>query len=368
MNKLLKYSTVIIFLVTLLAWAQPARAEGFSCEKFVAGGSYTLKEGETLGGDLCLIGGTSYLMSGSTVEGDVFVIGGTLQANGVIEGSLHVAGGQVTLGDTSLIEGHVNLLGGDVSGVGLDNVKGGVNRNFTTPLPVFIPRNVWTPNFSFGNTIWSLFWLPLRSFLWAALAVLAALFAHRSIAKVGRTAVNQAVLSGGMGLATFIVAITLMVALAITIVCIPFSFFLVLLFIFAWAFGIIALGMEVGQRLAVLAKQEWAPAVSAGLGVFLLTLALNGIALAIPCVGFIPQFLAGLVGLGAVVLTRFGSHSYPANQYLPPAAPPPVSGTQDVEPLIIDLENEEQSAIEEQSAVDEQPWESGNPPEDQSNS
>jgi hypothetical protein len=94
----------------------------------------------------------------------------------------------------------------------------------------------------------------------------------------------------------------------------------------AWIFGLIALGMEVGKRLAELAKQEWAPAVSAGLGTFVLIFVLNGLDMLIPCAGWVFPALAGMLGLGAVLLTRFGMQDYPLliTPSMPPApsAPP----------------------------------------------
>jgi hypothetical protein len=79
----------------------------------------------------------------------------------------------------------------------------------------------------------------------------------------------------------------------------------------AWVLGLLAISLEIGGRLARLMKLSWAPAVSAAVGAFLLTLVLNGIELAVPCLGWLPGFLVGCVGLGAAFLTRFGAYRYP---------------------------------------------------------
>jgi hypothetical protein len=86
--------------------------------------------------------------------------------------------------------------------------------------------------------------------------------------------------------------------------------------------GIIALGLETGKRLAALLNQDWAPSVSAALGVFLLTLTINGIGALVPCIGWLAPFTVGLIGLGAVLITRFGAQEYPQTVAPQPIAPP----------------------------------------------
>jgi hypothetical protein len=82
---------------------------------------------------------------------------------------------------------------------------------------------------------------------------------------------------------------------------------------FGWGFGLISLGLEVGRRIAKMFHLEWVAAVSAGVGTFALVLVLNGLEAVIPCFGWVFPALAGFVGLGAVLLTRFGTQSYPAS-------------------------------------------------------
>ena len=55
---------------------------------------------------------------------------------------------------------------------------------------------------------------------------------------------------------------------------------------------------------------EWAPAISAGVGTFILFFVFGGFSELIPCIGWIPQTLVGIWGLGAVLMTRFGTQDY----------------------------------------------------------
>lgn len=316
MNKVRILKLIIFagFLAITFFIVSPARAQDLECDKFVIGDRFTLKEGETLPANLCALGGVIHLMPDSRIDGNVYLAGGQVKIEGVITGDLNTLGAQVTFSETGMVEGDVNLLGSGSSGVEKAYVLGEINQNGWLAIPTIPTMNTWGPVVSFDHFLWGLLWLPLRSFLWAALAILVLLFAPNFVARVQHSAMKEPVLSGGVGLASSIVVITVMVILAITIVCIPFSFLLGLAFILAWALGLISLGLEVGQRLAGMAKQDWAPAVSAGLGVFILTLVLNGIDFAVPWVGFLPKILVSIVGLGAVILTRFGTHSYPLDQ------------------------------------------------------
>ena len=79
-----------------------------------------------------------------------------------------------------------------------------------------------------------------------------------------------------------------------------------MLIVLAWLFGIIGLGLEIGERFTKAIHQTWAPVLSAGFGTFLLMFVVGAFGL-IPCIGWIPEFLIGMVGIGAVVMTTFGS-------------------------------------------------------------
>jgi hypothetical protein len=322
--RLLKFVIFIGLMVIMFFNVSPAKAQDLDCEKVVIGDRFTLEDGETLPANLCALGGIIYLRPESRIEGDVFLAGGQVTVEGVITGNLNTLGTEVLFGETGIVDGDVNLIGANPTGIEKAVVLGEINQNDWPAIPAFPTMNKWEPVISYDRIFGGLLWLPLRSFLWAALAILVLLFAPKLAVKIQNSAMKEPVLSGGVGLATSIVVITVMILLAITIVCIPFSFFLGLAFLLAWALGLVSLGLEVGQRLAELAKQEWAPAVSAGLGIFLLTLVLNGIDYAIPCIGFLPKFLVSIVGIGAVILSRFGTYSYPLDQDQVTSLLPPV--------------------------------------------
>jgi hypothetical protein len=309
--KTLTRCLILLFFLIVLLWPRPAAAKVLNCEKFSAGGSYTLQKGVTLDGDLCVLGGFAQVDEGATVDGDVFLVGGTLQMDGTVTASIQAAGGIVTLGEGSTVGGDINLMGGKVVGLDSAEVVGEVNRIGQGVIPLSIQGTTPAPASDKGNPFLKALWLPLRSFLWAALAVLAALFLPRQLGRIGHTASQHFLAAGGIGLTGVLIGVVSVILLALTLICLPFSFLVLLGFLAAWVAGLLAISMEIGDRLAKLIKKTWAPAVSAAIGAILLTLLLNGIALVVPCLGLLPGFLVGCVGIGALLLTRLGTRAYP---------------------------------------------------------
>jgi hypothetical protein len=320
-------------------WRGEFPLQGPDGDKLVMGGTFTLDEGESLNGNLVVMGGIAKLRDGSLVEGDVVVLGGTVSADGEIEGNVVAIGGLIELGSDALVEGDVVTVGGHVERDDGAVVEGNVVTGFPEPFPIVIPGvpgDISVPSYDMHfNPVWDVLrgglWVLLRSFLWAVVAVLVVLFLPDHSERVAQTAVGQPLITGGLGLMTAIVAPILLVVIAITIIGIPVSLVGAFLLAVAWTFGVIALSMEVGKRLARMLNQEWALAVSAGVGAFLLTLVMNGVAELVSCIGWILPALIGMVGLGAVILTRFGTQYYPPEAPvapqapaapLPPAAPP----------------------------------------------
>lgn len=331
-NKNLLKIIMIAFLLagSLLAWVAPAAAStgGETARtappllvvqagpetKLVLGGSYSLEEGDRLDGSLFILGGAASLAPGSTVIGDVVLLGGSLEADGRIQGSISALGGVLELSETSVVEGDVNILGSTVSGENQATIQGEIHSEEISALPIVIPSGLRFPfpdvQVHF-NPFWELFWTLFQSLLWAAAAALVALILPQAVQRVGRTFVTQPLVSGGLGLLTAVVAPLVMVLMAITIIGIPLVVLLAIALVVVWAYGMIAIGVEVGQRLAQMGKADWALAVSAALGTFLLTVVVNGVGNFVPCVGWIVPFLVGVLGVGAVLLTRFGTRAFP---------------------------------------------------------
>lgn len=311
-------------LFILLALPTGAFAQGGDGDQVVFGGSYTLESGETLSGDLVVFGGSVELETGSTVEGDIVIFGGSIDAAGEVNGDLIVVGGSANLESTALISGDLVTPGSGLNRSEGAQILGQVITDINIADGVFIPR-VITPRIDIPNIpelptipevtvrfnpLWNAVWFLFRILAFSALAVLVIMFLPRQAERTAQAVVAQPILSGGRGVLTVIVGVPLFVVLLITIILIPVSLVGFLLLAIAALFGWIALGLEVGQRFAALFKTEWAPAVAAGIGTFVLTLVTFSID-SIPCIGWLAPFFVTALGLGGVLLTRFGTQIYP---------------------------------------------------------
>ena len=302
---------VLLVLLVLLALPSTALAKGLEDDKVVFGGTFTLKSGETIDGDLAILGGFVKLEQGSTVEGNVVLMGGSLEVSGEVQGDIVAIGGTLDLTESAVVGGNAVALGGLVDQAVGARVEGNIVENPGAILAYDVFRDVRLPVIRMGfSPVFSFFWLIFKAILWAAVAILVLLFLPTQAKRVADTATGQPLVSGGLGLLTAVLFPAVMLIMIITICLIPAAVLLGIAVAVTSAFGLICLGYEVGRRLAGVAKQEWAPALAAGLGTFILMLVVNGIDM-IPCVGTIVKLLVVVVGLGAVMLTRFGSQMYP---------------------------------------------------------
>lgn len=328
----------VVVLVAALALPGAAYAGEAEQGQVVFGGTFTLESGDELNGDLVIFGGSVDLEEGSTVRGDVLLFGGNADVLGTIRGNLALLGGSADLGSSAVVTGDLVTLGGSV-----DQAEGAVvEGEFITSDGVYFPLDFDLPNVtrlpdfnrdfrvrpfeqsSFGpffSPVSSILWFVLRTLLVAALAVLVVLFWPDAAGRTGSTAVAQPIIAGGLGCLTFIVVPILIVLMAITIIGLPLSFLTVVALVVAVVFGWIAIGVEIGRRMVEAFDWNLHPAASAGIGTLVVGFVVGGIGL-IPCIGWLAPLLVGSAGLGAVILTRFGSREYAPASASMELAPP----------------------------------------------
>ena len=312
MKRFMFTSLTVIFIA--LAIPATAFAGGFEDGRVVFGTNYVLESGETLDGDLAVIGGSATLEEGSLVTGSVFLVGGSVFAAGEIEGDLAIVGGNVSFGSNAVVGGDLVTFGGSVNR-GTAQIEGDFIDGEALNFPMDFRFADWESNqfgrlssyrYSFaGNVLAYLF----KSLLLAALAVLVMMFLPKHTQLVADTVVSQPVLAGALGLLTAFVAPILFILLLITICFSVVGILGAVVLGAAWVLGMIAMGLEVGNRLSKATNQEFQPVVAAGLGTLILGLVVFGIGL-IDCVGWVAPFLVGIIGTGAVLMTRFGRQEY----------------------------------------------------------
>ena len=317
---------VLMLTLLLLLSASPVLAqEGGG--KVLFGQDFTLESGETWNGDLALLGGNLTLEEGSLVNGDVAVMGGNAYIAGKVNGDVAVFG-NVKLKETAHITGDLAVLGH------LLREEGAVVKGQLMEVPHFFPRTShWKWVFRvpgleippFPSWDWLLYGTVNRAFQWListlalmALGVLLILFLPRQVAQVGNTVISSPLNSVGVGLLTGLAAGAIGLFLVVTICLSLFGILTWLATFAAGLFGWIALGSLTGERVMKAINAEATnPVLNVAMGILILSLLGS-----VPCVGFVINLGLGLLGLGAVVLTRFGTQPYPLES--PPAPPAPV--------------------------------------------
>ncbi len=325
-----KLLVVLVLLALLLIPTHSAYAWNRSLDgQVVFGQDFTLKSGDTLNGDLVVIGGQATIEDSAMVKGNVVIIGGSLSLDGQVTGDAVVIGGLVSMGEKSLVAGDVVTMGGTLQRATGAEIGGNVVTNLPAPniqilgsTNVQIPPSVTLPprvdiNF---DPFWAVAGVFFRALAVAMLAMLLTIFLHPQLDRVAQAIVSQPVMAGGMGLLTTFLAPVALVILVVTLILIPVALAAAILLVLAWLFGVIALGMEVGDRFTQAIHQTWAPVLSSGFGTFMLMIAVGAVNL-VPCIGWLAGVLVGLVGIGAVVMTMFGTRTVFRPGILPPMPP-----------------------------------------------
>ncbi|MEA3338065.1 MAG: polymer-forming cytoskeletal protein [Chloroflexota bacterium] len=337
----LAFSLAIVLLMTL---AVPVLAQSDGPGQIVLGGEYTLQSGQILRGDLGVLGGNAIIEKNATVFGDVIVAGGNLDVAGRIDGDIAVFGGNVTLEESATVDGDVVSFGGNVRREGGAVVEGDVTEDYAPEFPGFrglpiFPGNLddfqpMLPRTSPGQVIFGAFLGFLRSvilvFALSGLALLVALIWPRGVERIGRAGLAQPAMSLVVGILTWVVGAVAMVLMAVTICLIPVALLTGLLLLAAAIMAWIASGWVVGSKLLAVFKVSTPSVVlQATIGTMVLAIVYFLVS-SIPCVDFIFGTLIASFGMGAIVLTRFGTRPYPVEAVVTPVQSPAVVEEDDI--------------------------------------
>jgi hypothetical protein len=305
------------FIVFTLALPYGVNAAPLTDDRTVIGETYTLESGRILDGNLNVIGGVVAIKDGATVNGNVLVLGGLVTIDGTIKGDLTAIGGTVNLNASAVVEGNLNspasylninpnarILGERTESWNMPGV--GINP-FVNVRPQFLrPRTFTLLSIltQIGKTL-------ATALLMVALGALLLLIMPKPAERMTRALLSSPWPLLGYGALTALVMLVGGVIFTITICLIPFVILVGLAFAMAVLVGWLALGYELGKRIASsIFKTTWHPVLAAALGNLVLYLVAKGLNL-IPCVGWFPVFIAVLFGLGMAVATLFGTYPYP---------------------------------------------------------
>lgn len=381
-----KITVVLVLMILMLAIpaGASAKADGYMPvldDRVVFGSTVTLESGEVLDGDIVIIGGVLRMEPESLVTGDVVAIGSSISVKGEISHNLVAIGGVLTLTDTAVVRGDLIAPGSvmkkdesaqvygqlitssrpiKIEGVEIPDVP----EVPEVPEPPQVPQT--ESRTGFADRVEAVFtpvvnglWFMFRLFAISAVAVVLALFVPAQAKRTSNVIISQPVLSGVLGLLTIMIAGPLMVLLSITVILIPVTLLLALALMFGLFFGWIAMGQEIGRRIGVSLGQDWSDAIQAGIGTFLLTFMVSGLNFIFwDVVGWMLGVLIASIGLGAVLMTRFGTRDYkPKSTYIPAdtGSTAPIAAANSAEAKIDVSETESEIGTEEKKDVPKTP-------------
>lgn len=342
-----------LLAVLLLALAAPvALAQGTTGDKLVIGQSFVLAAGEELTGNLAVLGGSATLEEGSVVRGDVAVLGGNLVIAGAVDGDVALFGGSLSLKESAAVGGNVAVFGGAIARDPRAVVSGEVFAGPTAPFPLSLPGITGelptlpaAPRAARGDgflgVVGSIVLWQLVTFGWALglilLGALAISLAPKAMERMANQAAGEPLVSFGAGLLTLVAGFLAGLLLLIAC-CIGLLGWLALAI--AWLTGWLVVGLWLGQRIL----QAFRVRTATSLGEIAAGLAVITILARLPwCIGFMFGLVFGCIGLGAVVMTRFGTQpdngsTRRALEIVPPDAgdaallPPVVASTGEPKP------------------------------------
>lgn len=299
------------------------------------------------------IGSSVTVAEDEQVTDPVVAVGGSVTVLGRVDDDVVAVGGSVHLGPKAVVRGDVTAVGGRVEqepgaevGGTVNEVRiGGPHFRFN-PGAIFLGFAGWDPLEGWVDMAWTV----LRVGLVLLLAVLVLLVSMRPVERIAERAARDPWLSGFIGLLAQLLFIPVLVlvtvVLAISIIGIPLLVlvpFAVLLFLLAMLVGFTGVCYRVGRWAVGTARS---PFLALTVGIVLIAaiaLLANAIDVIpaplwplpgiVAAVGFLVEYIAWTVGLGAALLTRFGTRGpvapgdaapeYPPAGYPPPAYPPP---------------------------------------------
>jgi len=255
--------------------------------------------------------GGAVVVDTNVVEcGNLTTFGGTVAINGLVRGNLTAFNSNIVIGGT--VDGNIDLYGGNVVLQSSSHVHGDIHLyggHFTRGLGAQIDGSVidrtrsidWlvSTNGGFRFSFWSLL-------IWLAIGILLTSFFPEHVMFVRTTVVNKTRRSLVIGLLSILLAPPLLIVLVALVLPIPLAIIIGLVLLVAWGLGTVAVGWLVGEYvLRKIAPQRNTRLLQIVVGLTVLVLAGS-----LPYIGLFISIGAGLLGLGAVFLSRFGTRLY----------------------------------------------------------
>ncbi len=255
------------------------------------GTNVVVSSNETVCGNITSFGGTMVVQG--EVQGDVVVFGANVVIDGTVHGDITAYGGSVTLQNNASVYGDIHLCQG-VWTLGGDQHLHGTLYGCPKSIDQLLLSDAG-PSFRF----WSIL-------TWVVLGFLLMILLPEHVMLVRTTVTSKTRRSFALGLLSILLALPVLAILVALIISIPLAIIVAIGIIAAWALGTVAVGSLLGEYIMrVVAPQKNTRLVQVVVGLTVLVLAGS-----LPYIGWFISIGAGLLGLGAVFLSRFGTRLY----------------------------------------------------------
>ena len=219
--------------------------------------------------------------------------GSSVIIDGMVHGNITVYGGSITLQDNSSVDGDVHLCQGTWT-AGSDKYLHGNFAGCPKNMDQLLTSDAG-PNFRFWASI-----------AWIGLGALLIVLLPEHVMLVRTTVKSKMRRSLVLGLLSMLLALPVLAILMALIISIPLAIIVALGLIAAWALGTVAVGSLLGEYIVrAIAPQRNTRPMQVVVGLTVLVLAGS-----LPYIGWLISIAVGLLGLGAVFLSRFGTRLY----------------------------------------------------------
>jgi len=314
-NKLLSMVLALAVLLALAACAGGSAAQpddaGFINtypSQLLTGDVYILKNHERITGNISGVGTTLIIEEGAVVMGDISLVGGSLEIDGRVTGDVNVVAGTAEIGDSAIITGSINQIINQINISPTAVVGGQIN---TYMFPVSGEQNIGKNVTNLLDWLKPGFWLLLQAIRITGMlifALIAASLFRQPTLNVAAAVRRSPAVAWGAGLLSMFsipfIALVLIVTICLSPIGVILLLALLVCVIWSWA----VLSNMVGTQMTKWLHLDWSPEGSAVVGALFLGILISTVSL-LPVAGFIINLALCSIGLGGVLLSRFGAHS-----------------------------------------------------------
>lgn len=250
---------------------------------------------------------TVVIDSNESICHDLTTFGGNIAINGILRGNLVAFGDKVVIagtvdGDIRLYNSTITLISGSVVRGDIHlygsrwNAESAARLNGTV---IDHTQQIVEDGSRFRFPFWTIL-------IWGTLGIVLTTLLPEHVMLVRTTALNKTQRSLWLGLLSVLLMPLVLLVLIALILTIPLAIIVAIVLIAAWALGVVAVGLQVGEFLVKkVTSRPHARLTHVLVGVIVLALAGS-----LPYIGWLITMGAGLLGLGAVFLSRFGTRLY----------------------------------------------------------